>query len=373
MSKHSLRRSDIFISAACLAICSGWILWSSSGHCDDVKAGSSTAPRGFVPRAPAGMKIDGDLSEFAAALSTPLGYFHADQKNRPAQFLYMWDDEAFYSGLRTLDEVGKQANHGGDDRLWEGDAVEWYFDTRAGDAFRSRAWGPGAVHCYWTGLKGKELTPRFCLRPGYLDAIKKLGVQVASRRWKHGLEVEFKLPWANFPEFRPAVGKVIGLDAELCYSDGGPRSDRNFVFGSPLSVQQPAMLAPVELVEKIEPKHWKTCGPVLMPLRVDVPWNQGTLPMTTAQIAVSPTMADQVGRVEFRILNLEGKELAKHEAGKPQLLAPEGGFALLTAQWPVDAAPPGGHQVVAVVYDREGNELTRIAPRLLSVGMSPGY
>jgi hypothetical protein len=285
----------------------------------------------------------------------------------------MWDDQAFYAGLRTLDEVPKQANNAPDDRLWEGDGVEWYFDTRRGADFRAQSWGKGAVHCYWTGLNKKDLVPRFCLRPGYLDAIKKIGIEVGSRRWKHGLEVEFKLPWANFPDFKPAVGEVVALDAELCYSDGGPRSDRGFVFGSPLSVQQPAMLAPVELVERIEPKHWKAGGPVMMPMRVDVAWTQPTRPMITAHIAAPPIFRDQVGRVEFQVFDLEGKLLAKHEAGKPQPLADEGHFALLTAQCPVDVAPPGACQVAAVIYDRDGKELTRVAPRLVSTGMNPGY
>src|SRR5262245_40320201 len=83
--------------------------------------------RGVATRAPAGMKIDGDLSEFKNAFATPVEYFHTDLENRAAQFFYMWDDEAFYSGLRTLDK--KQANPAADDQLWGGDAVEWYFDT----------------------------------------------------------------------------------------------------------------------------------------------------------------------------------------------------------------------------------------------------
>src|SRR5690606_8953935 len=122
-------------------------------------------------------------------------------------------------------------------------AVEWYFDTRRGEDFRNTQWAKGAVHCYWTGYKGDQIEPRFCLRPGYLDAIPKIGIEVAARKTEFGAEVEFKLPWANFPEFQPKAGEVIALDAELCYSDGGPRVYRTFAYGSPLSVQQPASLA----------------------------------------------------------------------------------------------------------------------------------
>src|SRR5437016_4444076 len=83
--------------------------------------------RGIATRARKGMKIDGDLSEFKDAFATPVEYFNADLKNRAAQFFYMWDDEAFYAALRTLDQ--KPANNADDEHLWEGDAVEWYFDT----------------------------------------------------------------------------------------------------------------------------------------------------------------------------------------------------------------------------------------------------
>ncbi|MCZ6795884.1 MAG: DUF1080 domain-containing protein, partial [Planctomycetota bacterium] len=122
--------------------------------------------RGVATRAPGKVTIDGDLSEFRQAFGTPLEYFNANLRERAAQFFYMWDDEAFYAALRTLDT--KPANHAPDDRLWEGDGVEWYFDTRRDETFRSRQWHPGSVHCYWVGLTKRDVRARFCLRPGYL-------------------------------------------------------------------------------------------------------------------------------------------------------------------------------------------------------------
>lgn len=350
-----------------VGICIAWL-----GSARSIEAAGPDV-RGLATRAPAGMKIDGDLSEFADAFCTPIEYFNPDLKNRPAQFFYMWDDEAFYAGLRTLDEPDKQANPAKDNQLWLGDAVEWYFDTRRDAAFRSRDWGPGAVHCYWTGFKGKEIEPRFCLRPGYLDAIPKIGVEVGARRTEYGMEVEFKLPWANFPNFKPAVGEIIALDAELCYSDGGARVDRSFAYGSPLSVTQPASQAPIQLVDKIEAAHWKPCGPVMMPIRVDVPWGQpDTVAHAQAGIALPPNQLDQVGKVVFRLTSLEGEMLGEFEA-KPEAINANGAFHRAMAQWPVDIAPPGRHHVTAVVFDQQGKELTRIAPRLVSVGMKQGY
>jgi len=341
---------------------------TSLAHAADLAPGV----RGVATRAPEGMKIDGDLAEFKQAFCTPINYFHDDRKNRPAQFFYMWDDEAFYAALRTLDQ--KPANMAPDNRLWEGDGVEWYFDTRRGDDFRSTKWtNNGSVHCYWVGLTKKDIKSRFCLRPGYLDAIKKVGVEVGAKRTKHGVDVEFKLPWNNFPQFTAKAGEVIAVDAELCYSDGGRRVDRFFAYGSPLSVQQPASLAKVQLVDKLEPAHWKQCGPVMMPMRCDTAWSQKTKAHSYATISMPPNHSSDVGKIVFRVTDLAGKTLGEYEAKPAAAFQADGNFATATATWPTDIAPPGGHHVTAIIYDRAGKELTRIAPRLVSTTMKQGY
>jgi hypothetical protein len=327
--------------------------------------------RGVATRASGKVVIDGDLSEFKTAFCTPINYFHPDPKNRAAQFFYMWDDEAFYAALRTLDE--KPANLADNDHLWEGDGVEWYFDTRRGDNFRSTTWtNDGSVHCYWVGLTGTEVKPRFCLRPGYLDAIPKIGIEVGAKKTDVGMDVEFKMPWKNLPKFAPKAGEVIAVDAELCYSDGGGRVDRYFAYGSPLSVQQPASLAKVQLVEEFQRSDWKACGPVMMPIRCDTAWGQGAKAQAHGMISLPPNHMGEIGKIVFRLTDLEGKTLGDFEA-KREPIAEAAGFAKATALWPSDIAPPGGHHVTAIVYDKEGKELTRIAPRLVSTAMQQGY
>jgi hypothetical protein len=326
--------------------------------------------RGLATRAPADMKIDGDLSEFKDSFCTPVNYFHPQVGERAAQFFYMWDDEAFYAGLRTLDT--KQTNHAPDGRLWEGDAVEWYFDTRRDENFRGLDWGKGAVHCYWTGYNKTEVAPRFCLRPGYLDAIEKIGVQVGARKTDYGAEVEFKLPWANFPNFKAASGEVIALDAELCYSDGGPRVDRIFAYGSPLCVQQPAGQGQVQLVEKLKPADWKQCGAVMMPVRCDTAWSQPTKALVTGQMALPPDQAGEISKVVFRSSDLEGKTVGDYP-GKVTTIHEAGRFQLAEAQWPSDAAVPGLHTLIGIVYGQDGKELCRVAPRMVSAGWVQGY
>lgn len=326
--------------------------------------------RGLATRAPQAVKIDGNLEEFRDAFCTPVGYFDPDLANRAAQFFYLWDDTAFYAALRTLD--AKQADPAPDDRLWEGDAVEWYFDTRRDRDFRAMHWGPGAVHMYWTGYTGAEIKPRWCLRPDMLKAISGAGVEVAARRTTDGAEVEFKLPWANFPEFRVANAAVIALDAELCYSDGGARVNRTFAYGSPLSVQQPASQAKVQLVERFEPGYWKQCAAVMMPVRCDTAWTQKTRALVTGLMALPPYPGEWIGKVAFRILDTDGKTLGEFE-GKTEAFGGEGTFRRARAEWPTDLAVPGASLLLGVVYDREGRELARIAPRMVSVQNSQGY
>jgi Carbohydrate family 9 binding domain-like len=331
--------------------------------------------RAVIPRASAPLTIDGRLepAEYSQAFCTPIEYFHPDAANRAAQFYYLWDDKAFYVGVRTLDQKAFSPEA----PLWEGDAVEWYFDARRSKDFLSREWpkqpDAGAVHCFFTAMHLDQLEPRFTIRPGYDQAIPEEGVQVAATRTGAGLELEFKLPWANFPDFTPRAEEVIGLDAELSYSDGGPRSYRSFVFGSPLSVQQPANVARVKLVNQIKRDDWKACAPVLMPMRVDVPWSQSTEPHVVGRIAVPPVLREDIGRVVFRLTDLSGNTTGEFEAEEEVSLAHKGDFAIREARWPAEESPPGTYHATAIVFDADGKELARIAPRLVSVNATPGY
>ncbi|MGI9428239.1 MAG: sugar-binding protein, partial [Bythopirellula sp.] len=301
----------------CNAVAALLLSGSLTGECNAKTGPSTEAIRAVVPRASQPVKIDGKLDEYENAFAAPIEYFHPDVKNRPGQFFFLWDDEAFYVGLRTLDEHRYSQEH----PLWEGDAVEWYFDTRRNKQFLNRKWGQGSVHCFFTPMHLDQIKPRFCLRPGYEDAIPEIGIEVAAQATDSGLAVEFKLPWENFPDFQPKVGEVIGVDAELSYSDGGPRSDRSFVFGNPLSVWQPANQARVQLVEKFEPMHWQMCGPIMMPMRVDIPWSQETRPRVKAMVAMPPHRTDEIGKVLFQVLDLHGEVIGEYEATEEEALA----------------------------------------------------
>lgn len=329
-----------------------------------------TPLRGAVPRATSPIRVDGALEEYAHAFCTPVEYFHPDERNRPGQIFYLWDDEAIYVGVRTLDQSPFTPET---KTFWEGDAIEWYLDVRRGKNFLFDEWQPGSVHCFFSGVTGTRIATRFALRPGREEAIPQTGVETASRKTPHGLEYEFKLPWVNFPNFRPTQGEVIGIDCELSYSDGGARSFRTFAFGGPLSVDHPSNLARVALIDAFQPADWKASGPVMMPLRIDVPWSQSAPLQVEARIAMPPNREEAVGRVVFELHDAHGAVVGAYEAKERQTIEAEGNFVRRAARWPLAAVRAGDYLPVAVVYDRQGNELTRVAPRLASVNLSQGY
>ena len=93
------------------------------------------------------------------------------------------------------------------------------------------------MHLYFTPYEGAKVQPRWTVRQGIATSgVQLKGVEIAASSEGGVTELEFKLPWANFPGFAPKAGAVIGIDAELCNGDGGARLDRTFAYGSPLSV-----------------------------------------------------------------------------------------------------------------------------------------
>src|SRR5690348_7526648 len=120
--------------------------------------------RGLITQTNKKVALDGKLDEWPHAFCTPVHYNHRDLENRAAQFLYMWDEEALYIGLRALDK--KMANPGTNGAVFNGDAVEFYLDTRPGENLRAKDWTKGAVHLFYSPFEGKEKKPRWVMRAG---------------------------------------------------------------------------------------------------------------------------------------------------------------------------------------------------------------
>src|SRR5438132_14196165 len=98
---------------------------------------------GLIPKAQKPIKMDGKLTGWDGAFVTPVHVGHPDFANRGGQFLYLWDDKNLYIGLKCLDQ--KPAHVGKDTELNNGDAVEFYLDTRRGDKLGVALFGPGTL------------------------------------------------------------------------------------------------------------------------------------------------------------------------------------------------------------------------------------
>jgi hypothetical protein len=306
---------------------------------------------GLIPRARVPIQMDGRLDEWDGAFVTPVHVGHPDFANRGGQFLFLWDEENLYIGLRCLDQ--KPTHIGSDKQIWNGDAVEFYLDTRR-ENLGAKSFGPGTLHMFWTPFTKTEIEPRMQVRdlPAFKD-FKLQGAEVAGTKTPWGYTAEFKLPWANFPAFKPQSGQVIGIDCELCSSDGGPRVDRTFVYSSPAAVSTPAAFGRVQLVDMITPDGLKPFGRVLLPLALtksaNYPWLYGTA-------CISPTIAKDVAKLEGKIIDRDGK-VRKNTSGTRKPLH-EPGFVLWTGSWELFDLPPGVYTVELAASDKAGRLLT---------------
>jgi hypothetical protein len=271
--------------------------------------------------------------------------------------LYLWDDDNLYVGLRCLDQ--HPAHFGA--AIWDGDAVEFYLDTRRGDQLGAPQFAAGSLHMFWTPFTKTDIKPRWAVRdlPVFKD-FKLQGVEVAGEKTPWGWTAEFKLPWANFPEFKAKAGEIIGIDCELCSSDGGPRVDRTFVYSSPANVATPSAFGRVKLVEQIDPGDLKSFGRALLPLSLTKSGNYDWLYGT---VCISPTIENAVAKIEGKLLDGQGKVRKTSEGSRKTL---EGsGFVVWTGSWELFDLPPGIYTVEVTALSKAGKLVTSRTEKVL--------
>ncbi len=198
------------------------------------------------------------------------------------------------------------------------------------------------------------------------------GVEIAATQTSESYEVEFKLPWANFPEFTPKEGALLGLDAELCYGDGGTRTDRTFSYGSPLSVQQPASLGKIQLVKSFDPDYFAAVGPSIFPMWVQTPDVQTERGRVQAVVAIPSAFMEYVGHVIVRLHDADGKVVKSIPALVESFGPKDLGFARAVTSWSIDDFAPGSYFATAQVVSRTDKVLASVAPRMVQEAMISG-
>lgn len=220
--------------------------------------------RGLIAKARGPIVMDGKLDEWAGAFATPVNFGHADWENRAAVWRYLWDENNLYIGLECLDTTIFNKDPG---PIYNGDGVEFYLDLRDGEMLGSPQFTPGALHLFFTPASNGEIKPRIQIRPGIpaLANVTAEGMEAAARKTATGYTLEFRLPWSKIPSFKPAAGREIGIDCELCSSDGAARVDRCWVYSGVAAVSSPAAFGRVRLVDTWDPSDAGAYSDVLFP------------------------------------------------------------------------------------------------------------
>lgn len=254
--------------------------------------------RGIIPRAKGAIVIDGKLGDWAGTFSTPANFGHADWTDRAGVWHYLWDDRRLYIGLECLDTAIFNRDRGLN-ALYDGDGLEFYLDVREGAMLGGAQYAPGTMHLHLAAATDGELKPRVNIRGGLpgLQGLTADGIHAAAAKTAHGYTLEFVIPWSKFPGFQPAAGREIGIDVELCYSDGAQRVDRHWVYSSAAAVSSPSAFARVRLVESWDAADAGAYSEVLFPsfLARSSPLNEPA----TLFVGVSPAVQPLVKKVEM--------------------------------------------------------------------------
>jgi hypothetical protein len=317
---------------------------------------------GVIPRAQQQIKIDGSLAEWTGAFVTPLNATHPDLFNRAAQIYYLWDDQALYIGKRALD--ASPIHVAPDSQLYDGDAVEFYLDTREGAALGNPEFQPRTLHMFFTALTGRDFKPRYGVRSlPVFSGLKLQGVEMAAAKTSDGYTLEFKLPWSNFPGFTPRAETPLGIDVEVCSADDARRVFRTFAFSSPQSVQTPAAFGRMKLVDRLSPNTLVEYSRALMPVDAQLPGNYGWVYVSAS---LSPTIARQVGKVAARLLDSQMKVRKTAQTIQTKSVADH--WTQVRSEIEVFDLAPGEYTLIVTAFSPAG---TAIVERSMKLAIPP--
>ncbi|RYX85882.1 hypothetical protein EON83_03760 [bacterium] len=214
-------------------------------------ADGRTAQQPLIPsrltlhKAPDGLKMDGDLSDWGTQNKLPDWVLGSTQGEAKASAYMAWSSQGLYLALDVRDSRGIVPDPRA---FWQGDVTEMFIDTRNDKTARKYEAGD---HQFWFApqLEQKRAYTGQWKRGGEIGESRFDigGIQSSVVRKGDGYVMECLLPAAQIKEFKAVVGTRIGLNLNITVK--GAQGDREVFWPNPKadSTEQPANWGTVTL------------------------------------------------------------------------------------------------------------------------------
>jgi hypothetical protein len=305
------------------------------------------------------VKVDGDLTEWNAAVTVPVRFASYIAQRRPShtwsgqadcgmELFCGWNDEGLcLAGFVADDDIRADL-----------DGVDLYVDARVGAAFLKSPYSAGSYQILVRPPVGDE-APKMVF--GRADGAIA-GAQLAVKRVAGGWTFEMVLPWSAFPGFSARSGTCVGLQFAGDDYDGYDGRDRDTA--KPLVMSWHAAKALSENPQKLV--KFTLCDTLskgaLMELGtvadIGIPAGTGTADTVRISLEMGRTLAGQVRSGTCEIKDVRANNVV---AGGSMVLAkpaaPWQESAVGQFDWTLGSAADGMYTIEVTLADAQGASL----------------
>jgi hypothetical protein len=332
-------------------------------------------PRAQLPRLMQPVVVDGDLGEWAGAVSVPVwsdsdicfaasGYRWGGPADVSMEAYCAWNREGLCLATVIADNVVENLRTDG--KIYLEDSIELYVDGRRPEAQATSPYSAGAYQIM--------ITPPLADRPVQVTINDRDGeipdLRVAGKSTPTGYTIEVLIPWRAFPEFTPEAGAQIAFNFAVNDYDGSdPSTDRPVQLnrdGAQLMWEHPEGCLKWQLAEAPGARAQVASGPFVVFVGPSVV-AAGMPPQFTA--TVGTLLSPQVRAMRFTAADWRGRLLLDRTVAISPTPAPWEGAVQATLDWPEDIPLSAGVVTVNVtVNGRDGGVLGTATRRVLVQG-----
>jgi hypothetical protein len=332
-----------------------------------------SAPLAQLPRLSQPIAVDGDLSDWAGAVSVPVrhkadicfaayGYQWRGPADISMEAYCGWRAEGLCLATVVADDVVENLRT--DDEIYLEDSIELYVDGRPGNEQATSPYSPGAYQIMVTPpLPGREAKTIINGRDGDIQ-----GLKAAGRATPAGYTIEALVPWSAFPELAPRLGARIAFNFAVNDYDGDdPKAERPVQLnrgGAQLMWEHPEGCIKWVLVDRVRTGEDVALEPAA---EVDLPVLSGTGPVKLS-VDCGTLLSDQVGSVRFQVVDADRRPLLDRVIAVLPLPAPWAASVHAELDWRPDRPAADGVAVVtAALNDKAGRPLGSVSQSMLMV------